>query len=53
MGPGYVNGVFIEIDNNGKAVKIEKVHIKYFVKPLLFYPANVIIYSVKIITPIN
>ena len=28
VGPGYVNGVFIEIDNNGKAVKIEKVHIK-------------------------
>ena len=29
-GPGYICGVFIETDNNGKAVRIEK--IKKYVK---------------------
>lgn len=28
-GNGYINGVFIETDNNGKTIKIEKVHRKF------------------------
>ncbi len=28
-GDGFINGVFIETDNNGKAVSIEKIHTKF------------------------
>ena len=28
-GPGYINGVYIETDKNGKAVKIEKIHTMF------------------------
>ncbi len=28
-GEGFINGVFIETDKNGKAVNIEKIHVKF------------------------